>query len=198
MKIILVDNYDSFTYNLYHLVRALGAEVDVLKNDAFELEELRPYDGILLSPGPGLPAEAGKLMDVIKTYAGQKPILGICLGEQAIAETFGAELTNLNQVYHGEQSTISLIRHTEIFDHFPEKIKVGRYHSWVVSKNNLPSELTITAVSEDGEIMALEHKKYPIVGIQFHPESILTPLGTAILENWLKIIANLQLSKKSE
>ena len=185
MNIALIDNYDSFTYNLYHLVKELGVDVTVLKNDSFELPELEKFNGILLSPGPGVPEEAGLLLDVIKTYAPKKPILGVCLGEQAIAEAFGGQLTNLDQVYHGIQSKTHIKNDTTLFKGLPGEISVGRYHSWVVSKQNLPECLDITGLSEDGYIMALSHKKYKVDGIQFHPESILTPLGKEIIANWI-------------
>ena len=193
MKIALIDNYDSFTYNLYHLVKELNTDVDVLKNDGFELTTLAAYDGILLSPGPGVPEEAGLLLDVIKKYAPTKPILGVCLGEQAIAEAFGGELTNLDKVYHGIQSPIDIVRDSPIFQHIPHEIQVGRYHSWVVSLQNLPRCLETTALSKDGNIMAIQHKRYQVYGIQFHPESILTPSGKQIVQNWLEIINNLHL-----
>ena len=188
MKIILIDNYDSFTYNLVHLVKELGVTVDVLKNDSFQLKDLEDYDGILLSPGPGLPKDAGLLTDVIAYYSSRKPILGICLGEQAIGEVFGAKLTNLEQVCHGTQSSIVILKHSTIFEGLPPIIKVGRYHSWVVSAPSLPDSLEITAQTVDRQVMAIEHKIYPVIGIQFHPESILTPYGRTIIGNWIKKI----------
>ena len=166
MKIVIIDNYDSFTYNLSHLVKELGAEVTVLRNDCFALEDLEAFDKILLSPGPGIPSEAGLLLDVIRTYAGRKPILGVCLGEQAIGEAFGGKLTNLNEV-------------------FPQEIPVGRYHSWVVDREGFPESLEITAISQEGYIMALRHKELDIHGIQFHPESVLTPDGKQMISNWI-------------
>ena len=184
MKIVLIDNYDSFTYNLSHLVKELGAEVDILKNNEFTLDQLECYDGILLSPGPGLPNEAGLLLDVIKAYSGRKAILGICLGEQAIAKAFGGTLTNLNKVYHGIQDRIRILKHDLIFHNLPSHLLVGRYHSWVVSSQNFPECMEILAVSQDENIMAIRHKTYPVIGIQFHPESILTPDGKAIISNW--------------
>lgn len=184
MKIVLIDNYDSFTFNLRHIVLELGVEVDIVKNDAYQLTELESYDGILISPGPGLPQDAGLLLETIKYYADKKPILGICLGEQAIAEAFGAELTNLNQVYHGIQSKITLLNNDSLFANLPSQILVGRYHSWVVSSHKLPECLEIIARSDDGNIMGIRHKKYPVKGIQFHPESVLTPYGKEILLNW--------------
>lgn len=185
MKIVIIDNYDSFTYNLSHLVKELGAEVNVLRNDSFKLEELETYDKILLSPGPGIPKEAGLLLEVIHTYAGKKPILGVCLGEQAIGEVFGGKLTNLSEVYHGIQSPIRITASDYLFEGLPEEIPVGRYHSWVVDRENFPDTLEITAVSQEGYIMAIRHKNFDIRGIQFHPESVLTPDGKRIISNWL-------------
>ena len=184
--IVIIDNYDSFTYNLAHLVKELGAEVDVLRNDKFELEELEKYDKIILSPGPGIPEEAGLLLEVIRTYAGRKPILGVCLGEQAIGQVFGGKLTNLSEVFHGIQTNVKIKNKDYIFDGLPTKIPVGRYHSWVVDTDGFPEELVITAISPEGQIMALRHRKYDIHGIQFHPESVLTPDGKQIVGNWLK------------
>lgn len=185
MKIVIIDNYDSFTYNLSHLVKELGAEVTVLRNDSFPIEELETYDKILLSPGPGIPKEAGLLLEVIRTYAGKKPILGVCLGEQAIGEVFGGKLTNLSEVYHGIQSPIRITASNYMFEGLPEEILVGRYHSWVIDRENFPDALEITAVSQEGYIMALRHKDFDVQGIQFHPESVLTPDGKKIISNWL-------------
>lgn len=185
MKIVIIDNYDSFTYNLSHLVKELGAEVTVLRNDSFPIEELETYDKILLSPGPGIPKEAGLLLEVIRTYAGKKPILGVCLGEQAIGEVFGGKLTNLSEVYHGIQSPIRITASDYLFEGLPEEILVGRYHSWVIDRENFPDTLEITAVSQEGYIMALRHKDFDVQGIQFHPESVLTPDGKKIISNWL-------------
>lgn len=185
MKIVIIDNYDSFTYNLSHLVKELGAEVTVLRNDSFPIEELETYDKILLSPGPGIPKEAGLLLKVIRTYAGKKPILGVCLGEQAIGEVFGGKLTNLSEVYHGIQSPIRITASNYLFEGLPEEILVGRYHSWVIDRENFPDALEITAVSQEGYIMALRHKDFDVQGIQFHPESVLTPDGKKIISNWL-------------
>ena len=184
--IVIIDNYDSFTYNLAHLVKELGAEVDVLRNDKFELEELDKYDKIILSPGPGIPEEAGLLLEVIRTYAGRKPILGVCLGEQAIGQVFGGKLTNLSEVFHGIQTNVKIKNKDYIFDGLPTEIPVGRYHSWVVDTDGFPEELVITAISPEGQIMALRHRKYDVHGIQFHPESVLTPDGKQIVGNWLK------------
>lgn len=185
MKIVIIDNYDSFTNNLSHLVKELGAEVTVLRNDSFPIEELETYDKILLSPGPGIPKEAGLLLEVIRTYAGKKPILGVCLGEQAIGEVFGGKLTNLSEVYHGIQSPIRITASNYLFEGLPEEILVGRYHSWVIDRENFPDALEITAVSQEGYIMALRHKDFDVQGIQFHPESVLTPDGKKIISNWL-------------
>ena len=187
MKLVVIDNYDSFTYNLVHLVKELGADVDVKRNDQFQLSELEPYDKIILSPGPGIPSEAGLLLDVIKTYAGRKPMLGVCLGHQAIGEVFGAKLENLSQVFHGVATSIKLLGNDPIFKGLPRRIVVGRYHSWVVSKDGCPDCLEITAESDDGEIMGLRHKDFDIRGIQFHPESVLTPEGKTIMRNWLNL-----------
>lgn len=185
MKITIIDNYDSFTYNLAHLVKSLGAEVTVYRNDKFQLPQLESANKIILSPGPGIPEEAGLLMDVIRTYASKKPILGVCLGHQAIGEVMGARLANLSEVYHGVQTPIDIVRPDYIFNGLPSEIAVGRYHSWVVSGDDLPDCLEVTAVSKEGQIMALRHKSLDVRGIQFHPESVLTPQGRAIIENWL-------------
>ncbi len=185
MKTVIIDNYDSFTFNLAHLIKELGAEVDVVRNDQFELPALERYDKIVLSPGPGIPSEAGLLLDVIRTYAGKKPMLGVCLGHQAIGEVFGAKLENLSEVYHGISTDCEHFSNDPIFEGVPTHFEVGRYHSWVVSKQGFPDCLEVTAESPDGNIMALRHKDYPIHGIQFHPESVLTPLGKQIVKNWL-------------
>jgi len=187
MNIVIIDNYDSFTYNLVHLIASLGANVTVLKNDNLDLVQLENFDKIVLSPGPGLPEEAGKTMDVIKTYASIKPILGVCLGHQAIALAYGASLTNLPTVCHG-LSTIGLnLGNDPIFKGLPAKVAMGRYHSWIVSNNSFPKELKVIAKTSDGIIMALQHRVYNVYGIQFHPESVLTPLGKDIVKNWLSI-----------
>ena len=249
MKIVIIDNYDSFTYNLSHLVKELGAEVDVVRNDQFRLEELEPYSKIILSPGPGIPSEAGLLCDVIRTYAGRKPILGVCLGHQAIGEVFGGKLENLSQVFHGVATPCHILGHPDsnsivghaserdvsgslvghaserdsaspatlgsvahyaasgpatlgsvlgrakrqsrathydpMFTGLPADITVGRYHSWVVSKDGFPDCLEVTAVSDEGQIMALRHRDLNVRGIQFHPESVLTPDGKKMLQNWM-------------
>ncbi|MBQ8701591.1 MAG: aminodeoxychorismate/anthranilate synthase component II [Prevotella sp.] len=187
MKIVIIDNYDSFTYNLSHLVKELGADVSVVRNDQFELPDLEPYDKIILSPGPGIPSEAGLLLDVIRTYAGQKPILGVCLGHQAIGEVFGARLENLSEVFHGVATPCRIISDDPVFSGLPTEITIGRYHSWVVSSQNLPDCLEVTAVSDEGQIMALRHRDFDIHGIQFHPESVLTPNGKEIIKNFLDI-----------
>ncbi|MCI6671960.1 MAG: aminodeoxychorismate/anthranilate synthase component II [Prevotella sp.] len=185
MRCVIIDNYDSFTYNLVHLVEDLGAEVVVFKNDQFALPNLQTFDKILLSPGPGVPSEAGLLLDVIKHYEGKKSILGVCLGHQAIGEWYGGTMENLSSVFHGVSSKIVLHNKSCIFKGLPNMIEVGRYHSWVISTNNLPHELEVTATTKEGLIMGLRHKYYDIEGIQFHPESILTPDGKTIIQNWL-------------
>lgn len=186
-KIVIVDNYDSFTYNLAHLVKELGAEVTVLRNDVFQLEVLQQYDGIILSPGPGIPSEAGLLLDVIHTYAGKKPMLGVCLGHQAIGEAFGAKLTNLSTVFHGVATSCHRIADDPIFDGIENDFTIGRYHSWVVDTAQLPDCIEVTATSDEGQIMALRHREHNIHGIQFHPESVLTPEGSRMISNWLSL-----------
>ncbi len=187
MKVVIIDNYDSFTYNLRHLVEELGAEVDVIRNDQFNLEDLEKYDKIILSPGPGIPSEAGLLLDVIRTYAGKKSMLGVCLGHQAIGEAFGSKLTNLSHVFHGVQTPVDIVAQDPIFDGLPKEFPVGRYHSWVIDDKNLSQDLEITAVSKEGQIMAVRHRSLDIHGIQFHPESVLTPDGKVIVGNFLKL-----------
>lgn len=186
MKVVIIDNYDSFTYNLAHLVKELGADVTVFRNDQFQLPELERFDKIFLSPGPGIPSEAGLLMDVIRKYAGRKPMLGVCLGHQAIGEAFGAKLTNLSEVYHGVATPCTQFGNDVIFDGLDKRIEIGRYHSWVVDRSGFPDCLDVTAVSDDGCIMGLKHKNYDIHGIQFHPESVLTPDGKKMVRNWLE------------
>lgn len=186
MKTVIIDNYDSFTYNLSHLLKELGAEVTVVRNDKFNLPDLESYDKIILSPGPGIPSEAGLLLDVIRTYAGKKPILGVCLGHQAIGEVFGARLENLKDVYHGVQTEGTQLGNDYIFRGLPKRVMMGRYHSWVIARDCMPDVLEVTAMSDDGEIMALRHRQYDIHGIQFHPESVLTPEGYTIVNNFLK------------
>jgi anthranilate synthase component 2 len=206
VKILVFDNYDSFTYNLVHLVEKITrVKVDVYRNDELPLEQVKAYDKIILSPGPGIPEEAGLLLPLIKEYASSKPILGVCLGHQAIGEAFGGKLVNLKQVYHGVATLIQVgswesvvgsqqpsarklnrnLVDSSLFDGLPAKIEVGRYHSWVVSEEGFPEELEITAVDDNGYIMGLQHKTYDIQGVQFHPESVLTPDGEKIMRNWL-------------
>ena len=187
MNIVIIDNYDSFTYNLSHLVKELGATVTVLRNDQFELTELEAFDKIILSPGPGIPSEAGLLTDVIRTYAGRTPILGVCLGHQAIGEVFGAKLENLTDVFHGVATPCHITTDDILFRGMERVITVGRYHSWVVSRNGLPDCLEVTALSDEGQIMALRHCNHAIYGIQFHPESVLTPNGKNIIKNFIDL-----------
>ena len=185
-KIIVIDNYDSFTYNLVHYLENLNCEVTVFRNDEFDIEELQKFDKILLSPGPGLPDEAGLLKEVIKTYSATKSILGVCLGQQAIAEVFGGSLINLEKVYHGVATNIKIqVQDEPLFKGLESEIEVGRYHSWVVNPTDIPEILEITSLDENGQIMSLRHKTFDVRAVQFHPESILTPLGKKILENWV-------------
>lgn len=185
-RILVIDNYDSFTYNLVHYLEDLDCEVVVKRNDQLSLSEVDLFDKIVLSPGPGIPDEAGLLKDIIKTYAPTKKIFGVCLGQQAIAEVFGGTLINLNEVYHGIATKISILNTTDpLFEGLSEVIEVGRYHSWVVNPD-LPEVLEVTSVDENGQIMSLRHKEYNVCAVQFHPESVLTPNGKKILENWLK------------
>ena len=188
MKILVFDNYDSFTYNLVHLVEKITHEkVDVFRNDEISLEKVNEYDKIILSPGPGIPEEAGLLLPLIKEYAATKSILGVCLGHQAIGQAFGGTLTNLSKVYHGIATKIQLANvKSQLFDGLQKEIEVGRYHSWVVDNENFPEELEIIARDENNFIMALQHKTYDVQGVQFHPESVLTPDGEIIMRNWLK------------
>ena len=205
MKILVFDNYDSFTYNLVHLVeRILDQKVDVYRNDQIPLDKVKDYDKIILSPGPGIPEEAGLLLPLIKEYASSKSVLGVCLGHQAIGEAFGGKLVNLNDVYHGVATPVRLVNRESsivngklhsrltsdgsrnLFEGLPEEFEVGRYHSWIVSDENFPKELEVTARDENNFIMALQHKTYDVQGVQFHPESVLTPNGKEILQNWLK------------
>ena len=197
MKILVFDNYDSFTYNLVHLIeKIIQQKVDVFRNDEIALEKVKAYDKIILSPGPGIPEEAGLLLPLIKEYAATKSILGVCLGHQAIGQAFGGTLTNLSQVYHGiatkiivgsQGAGVGSIANSrrQLFDGLPNEIEVGRYHSWVVDNNNFPDELEVTSRDENNFIMALQHKKYDVQGVQFHPESVLTPEGEKIMKNWL-------------
>ncbi|NLZ20285.1 MAG: aminodeoxychorismate/anthranilate synthase component II [Bacteroidales bacterium] len=185
MKIAMIDNYDSFTYNLVHLVKEQGAAVRVLRNDRFDPEELEPYDKIMLSPGPGIPSEAGRMPEVIRRYAGVKPILGVCLGEQAIGEAFGGTLVNLEEVFHGVQTPCRRTADDYLFAGLPAEFPAGRYHSWVVDAGTLPPCLEAIAMSPEGLVMALRHRSLDLRGLQFHPESVLTPDGAKIINNWL-------------
>ena len=186
-RILVFDNYDSFTYNLVHLVEKIIKEkVDVYRNDEISLEKVNEYDKIILSPGPGIPSEAGLLLPLIKQYAATKSILGVCLGHQAIGEAFGATLVNLDKVYHGVATSIKIVnRQSALLKGLPETIEVGRYHSWIISDKNFPTDLEVTAVDDNGYIMALQHKTLDVQGVQFHPESVLTPDGETVLKNWL-------------
>ncbi len=193
MKLLVFDNYDSFTYNLVHLVeKILGYKVTVCRNDQIDLDAVDAFDKIILSPGPGIPSEAGLLLPLINAYAPKKSILGVCLGHQAIGEAFGGKLINLTTVYHGLatpiqlQATGSQQRDNDVFQGFDNELIVGRYHSWVVSDEAFPNELEVTAKDDNDYIMALRHKTYDVQGVQFHPESVLTPDGEKILRNWLK------------
>lgn len=194
MKILVFDNYDSFTYNLVHLVeKIIGDKVDVFRNNEITLENVEPYDKIILSPGPGIPAEAGMLIPLIKQYAATKSILGVCLGHQAIGEAFGGRLINLTKVYHGVASPVNIIPrnprdpavNADLFKGLPDGFVAGRYHSWVIDPNDFPKSLEVTATDASGHIMALRHKTYDVLGVQFHPESVLTPDGEQIMRNWL-------------
>ena len=188
MKILVFDNYDSFTYNLVHLVeKILHQKVDVYRNDQVSLDKVNAYDKIILSPGPGLPEEAGLLLPLIRQYAASKSILGVCLGHQAIAEVFGGRLVNLSTVYHGVSGPVRLYADKEpaLFAGLPATIEVGRYHSWIVGDDDFPEQLEVTARDENNYIMALRHKQYDVQGVQFHPESVLTPDGEKIMRNWL-------------
>jgi anthranilate synthase component 2 len=186
MKIAVIDNYDSFTYNLVHYLEDLNASVTVFRNDELELEELESFDKILLSPGPGIPDEAGLLKPIIAKYAATKSILGVCLGQQAIGEVFGGNLINLEKVYHGVASKVTpTVTDESLFNDLPAEFEVGRYHSWVVNTDHFPEVLDITSIDENGQIMSLRHKTLDVKGVQFHPESVLTPHGKTILKNWL-------------
>ncbi len=183
-RVLVIDNYDSFTYNLVHYLEELGAEVVVKRNDQLELSEIAPFEKIVLSPGPGIPDEAGLLKEIIATYAKEKSIFGVCLGQQAIAEVFGGKLINLAEVYHGIATEVDITETDPIFEGMPKAIPVGRYHSWVVDPE-LPDCLEGTSYDSQGQLMSLRHREYDVKGVQFHPESILTPHGKQILENWL-------------
>ena len=190
-RILVFDNYDSFTYNLVHLVEKIThTKVEVFRNDQIALEKVNEFDKIILSPGPGVPSEAGMLLPLIREYAATKSILGVCLGHQAIGEAFGGKLTNLTNVYHGVATPIKIVKRAEhsghnLFNGLPDEIEVGRYHSWIVSDEGFPSELEVTAIDRNGYIMALQHKTYDVQAVQFHPESVLTPNGEDMLRNWL-------------
>jgi anthranilate synthase component 2 len=205
MKILVFDNYDSFTYNLVHLVeKILHQKVEVFRNDQLPLEKVKAYDKIILSPGPGIPEEAGLLLPLIKEYAATKSILGVCLGHQAIGQAFGGRLTNLSTVFHGVATPVNIVNREssivsqapathasrltsyDLFAGLPDQIEVGRYHSWVISEEGFPKELIVTARDANNYIMALQHKTYDVQGVQFHPESVLTPVGETIMRNWLK------------
>lgn len=192
MTIAVIDNYDSFTYNLVHYLEEFGVRVTVFRNDMFALEDIKNFDKILLSPGPGLPDEAGLLKDVIKTFYSSKSILGVCLGMQAIGEVFGGRLINLSKVYHGVATNITIIAEDNLYNHLPNAFVVGRYHSWVVSKDGFPDDLMITSVDEDWQIMSLKHRVYDVKGVQFHPESVLTPHGKQLIKNWITDEGNTQ------
>lgn len=185
MKVLLFDNYDSFTYNLLHMLKEIGVSTEVYRNDRITLDEVERFDKIILSPGPGIPEEAGILLPLIRRYAPHKSILGVCLGEQAIGEAFGASLENLTEVFHGVQTPAKIVAPDYLFDGMEETLMVGRYHSWVVRRSGLPDCLTVTAEDEEGRIMALRHKTYDVHGVQFHPESILTSQGKRVVENFI-------------
>ncbi len=188
MKIVVIDNYDSFTYNLVHAIKKItGLPVDVFRNDQIKLEDLEKYDKIVLSPGPGIPEEAGLLLEIIKMYAPKKSMLGVCLGHQAIGEAFGGKLFNMSKVLHGIATPVELTESKSVlFEGLPDNFEVGRYHSWIVQQDELPDCFQITSYDTDGFIMSMKHKEFDVEGVQFHPESVLTPLGEKILENWLK------------
>lgn len=187
MKILVVDNYDSFTYNLVHIIRELGYDMRIVLNDQFELAEVDLYDHILLSPGPGIPKNAGLMPSLINQYASSKNILGVCLGHQAIGEAFGGELLNLDRVYHGIVTPIEILESDQLFDGLPDSYQVCRYHSWVIKKESIPNDLLITSVAENGNIMSVRHKTFNVRGVQFHPESIMTEHGIQLMKNWLSI-----------
>ena len=185
MKIAVIDNYDSFTYNLVHMFKAMVADVSVFRNDCFSQSQIEPFDGLVLSPGPGIPEEAGLLLDVINCYKGVKPMLGVCLGHQAIGQAFGAKLANLDKVYHGVATEGTQFGTDDLFAGCPRRMMMGRYHSWVVDRNTLPACMEVTAESDEGFIMSMRHRRYDIRGVQFHPESVLTPHGRMMIGNWL-------------
>ena len=185
MKVLVIDNYDSFTYNLVHYLEDLNCDVTVFRNDKLNLEDVEPFSKIVLSPGPGIPDEAGLLKPIIKKYASTKSILGVCLGQQAIGEVFGGSIINLDEVYHGVASKVTISANDEsLFNGLEKEIEVGRYHSWVVD-SNLPESLEATSFDSNGQVMSLRHKTYDVKGVQYHPESVLTPFGKQILKNWI-------------
>ena len=185
--ILVIDNYDSFTYNLVHILRELDYNLRVVRNDRFSLDEVEEYDRILLSPGPGVPVNAGLMPQVIQRYAPTKNILGVCLGHQAIGEAFGSQLLNLSKVYHGIKTNIQVVKQDRLFQYLPLRFEVCRYHSWVIDKDHLGEELRVTSVAENGNIMSVKHKTYEVRGVQFHPESIMTQYGKELIKNWLSI-----------
>jgi anthranilate synthase component 2 len=189
MEILMIDNYDSFTYNLVHYLESDDkVNVTVKKNDHFEIDEVEGFDRIVISPGPGLPKESGNILEVIEKYKGKKPILGVCMGHQAIGEAFGAQLKNLNEVLHGISTSANIIDSNELlYRGLSRSVEVGRYHSWVIDRKTLSNDFKITAEDEKGEIMSIRHKEYDLVGLQFHPESILTPQGFEMIQNWLSL-----------
>lgn len=187
MKLLVLDNYDSFTYNLVHLIEKVSEiPFDVIRNNKISIEDVKTYDKILLSPGPGLPKDAGIMPELIKTYGASRSILGVCLGLQAIGEAYGGTLKNLDTVFHGIATPINIISEDVIFNNCPKSFTVGRYHSWVINNNQLPADMQITAIDEQGNIMALKHKTHDVRGVQFHPESILSEYGETMIQNWLK------------
>jgi anthranilate synthase component 2 len=187
MKLLVLDNYDSFTYNLVHLVEKLSdAKISVVRNDKISIEEVANFDKIILSPGPGLPKDAGIMPQLLKMYSDKRSILGVCLGMQGIAENFGGTLKNLDTVYHGIATSVNILDQNSIFKNCPQNFQIGRYHSWVVDQNTLPDCLKVTAVDDQNNIMALEHKTFDVKGVQFHPESILSEYGEVMIMNWLK------------
>ncbi len=188
-KVLVIDNYDSFTYNLVHILRKLGHSEDmkIVRNDQFQLEEVEEYESVLLSPGSGLPKDAGLMPEVVKTFSSSKNILGVCLGHQGIGEAFGGKLFNLPQVYHGMVTPIEIIVEDKIFSGIPQTFNACRYHSWVVEKDSIGDELEVTSVAENGNVMSIQHKKYNVRGVQFHPESIMTEHGEKLIENWLQL-----------
>jgi len=188
-KVLVVDNYDSFTYNLVHILRELGLSdaMRIVRNDKFEMEEVEAFEHILLSPGPGVPKDAGLMPELISKYGSSKNILGVCLGHQAIGEAFGSDLFNLPQVYHGMVTPVKIVERDALFEGIPDSFNVCRYHSWVIDKESLGQDLTITSVAENGNIMSVNHKEYNVRGVQFHPESIMTEHGKQLMKNWIEL-----------